>query len=368
MTNPPAASLPAPGVPFQTFLSLTLAAAVMGTFSAVAWLANHDGFRAWMQSRSDALWQRDHRPQGDGWPRAPWQGRKPGFTHIGSRLFVEEIPETDHTRPGVYVFGSSILNASLRTSGLRPELRELIHNYAVPGLTHTDQYHVIRFLVAEERFLSEQDQDALVVLTLFFQDAVEEDYFSSIFRYGLYSYDRANGLRPGTRNELLKYLRSQMARSTNILKVCWQRLTITRDLRLDVATRIRPASRPPPDPEAHARMLRRYMGRDWKRVMTSETEALERTIEFLKQRKAAVVLVLLPLASWQHNVPFPQVYRDRIVAISEAQGVELEDLSDLLTDDEYFDQAHPTHAGAQKTNAVLLDIALSYLRRVGRLR
>ena len=72
--------------------------------------------------------------------------------------------------------------------------------------------------------------------------------------------------------------------------------------------------------------------------------------------------MLLPLASWHQPLPYPPKYRAMIEEFCTTNHVPLNDFSNLLTDDDFFDHIHVNQQGLQKTDAALMDIARKFLK------
>jgi hypothetical protein len=109
----------------------------------------------------------------------------------------------------------------------------------------------------------------------------------------------------------------------------------------------------------------RLMGKNWERMESRQAVYIGEMLDYLCSRKVKVVVVLLPLASWEQNLPFGRCYNKMINDLCENRHVELKDWSRMLDDEEFGDSSHPNAPGAEKLNKAFLELALPHLRATG---
>ncbi|MGA2032026.1 MAG: hypothetical protein ABSG68_07210 [Thermoguttaceae bacterium] len=83
------------------------------------------------------------------------------------------------------------------------------------------------------------------------------------------------------------------------------------------------------------------------------------------REKTQFAVVLLPLASWHKQLPYPPAYRAMIEEFCAANGFRLIDCSDLLTDADFVDHIHVNNRGLPKIDAALMDVAREFLKDKG---
>jgi hypothetical protein len=94
---------------------------------------------------------------------------------------------------------------------------------------------------------------------------------------------------------------------------------------------------------------------------------LQRMLDYLQARHVRVSLLIMPTGSWFKGIPAEEIFMTRLPHMAAANGVPLIDLTDLLSDDEFMDDRHPTFAGAKKVHQALLKWALDQLHQTGAL-
>jgi hypothetical protein len=286
---------------------------------------------------------------------------KLGFADDEDRLLLKEIPEADYSRGGVGFFGASNVRASIMVWALPADQRRLIHNYGLSSATYSQQFQFIRLLVEHEGLLAAGGDKTLIVLGLFYANAViienrpTRQYFPALFRrHGLYTYDPREGIQPVAMNPLRRFLLVEKARCGGLL-----------NYDLDPVTHVMPPGRH--EPAKYQQYWTDYMGADWQQDLPRELDQLGRLIDYLHARGASVAAVSTPLGSWHRQLPYPAAFARQVAPLLAAKAVPVIDLTDLLADEEFNDSAHANYLGRQKLHAAMLDIALPFLRRTGAL-
>ena len=279
-----------------------------------------------------------------------------GYRDAGDYLLIGQLPAADYSRGGVYFIGASEMNAGIMTWLLAPEERRLIHNYALGDLRHTDSGHLVRMLVEENGLLRAGGEKTTVILGLSYYMARRNDesggYTDALFhRHGLYTYDWEHGIHRLWHTPIERFVRLERDRANRFLRALL--LTETR-----VAT-VRP------HPETRIHMLRTHMGMEWRSRMESEVRQLAAQIDYLQTRNVQVRAILHPAGSWHHRYPYYAAYTKLILPVLQARRVPTTDLTELLTDDEFFDNLHARYSGQVKLHAAYRDLALRSLAEMG---
>ncbi len=283
----------------QTTLSSALALTVGGSFAGTLAFAMDE--RAVSES---------HAAQVSRWKEtSSIYAYRGGWTTTARYLFLEDIPSVDHERGGVFFFGASNLVSGLHVWLLEPPERSRIHNYGIAGISFSQQLQFLRFLERYEGLFRSPPGRTAVVLCLSPVGAVRQQYFPALFDHGILRYDEEDGLHPASMPSFERRLRVWRMRSADFFELARYRLGVT-------WRRLRDAeggANPPPsrleDREALGREWSALMEPRWRVEMPEELAALERTVRYLEERGARVQAVLMPMPSWQrdlpHVAPFP---------------------------------------------------------------
>lgn len=283
------------------------------------------------------------------------------------RLLLDEIPNADYARGGVYFFGSSNLKWALKTWELPEEERVLVGNYGVGAVSHSLEAQFIRFLVEKRGLGSAADGRTAVVLGAFWSNGLNwppEAYFGPLWRrHGMYTYDATRGADRAPLDPVTRRWRLERARCSGFLSGNANRLARmvahALDQPLDPTERIK-------DPAAvRARVIAEYDTPDWRGPLTDQMRALADLIDYLKERRIEVRIALLPRRVAFDQLPLDVAYRAEVSEIARAKGVPLTDLSHLLAEDEFWDIHHYNLAGLAKIHDALMRIAREHLRSAG---
>ena len=82
--------------------------------------------------------------------------------------------------------------------------------------------------------------------------------------------------------------------------------------------------------------------------------------------KMKFAIVLLPLASWHHGLPYPRQYQAMVEEFCmKNKEVRLYNLSGIASDDDFIDHIHMNQRGLPKSDAALMEIAREFLKKTG---
>ena len=339
----------------QARLAAAAILSVLGVL-VLADLAARGGFvREWIEEQ-----QRSRRERTFYVERGP-------YIDIGSRLFLETLPQAGFEQGGVHFFGTSNLAAAFHPGEVPQDWARRTHLFALGGASHLDQGHLIRYLVEEEGLLAAGGEKNLVVFALFYGDAIHAESgtrFGELFptlceRYGLYTYDRERGLGRVPMTVLGQFLRTEQARCFNLVTTLWRETRAAGELRLGLAGPTR--ARREHDVAAYQATWRGLMGGDWEAGMDVELGALASTIDYLRDLGAPVAAVLMPIGGWHRDLPHARAYKEQVSELLAAREVLLLDLSESTPDDQFADHSHLNVIGAPSTHRALMEIAGPFL-------
>jgi hypothetical protein len=277
-----------------------------------------------------------------------------GYMDEGDFVLLGQLPRDDYSRGGVYFIGASELNTGLMVSRLTPAERQLIHNYSLGDIRHTDVRQYVRMLVEEFDLLKAGGEKTTVILGLTHQLArrKESAYADGLFaRHGLYSYEWGGTIarRPMPAIAVEYVLLKDLARRYL-------------HLALDPPNRVRET---PDTPEVMHNHMTGVMTGDWKTLMEAEVQELFATIDYLQERDVHVQAVLPPRGSWQKKYPYADAYLDIVLPILAERNVPVTDFGNLAADDEFMDALHVRYSGQVKFHAGLHALAREALARMG---
>jgi len=96
--------------------------------------------------------------------------------------------------------------------------------------------------------------------------------------------------------------------------------------------------------------------------MQTQVREFASMTDYLQSRGVRVVVVFLPLGTWDDSLPFEREYIDAITEVCRRQSVTVVDWSKLLDDEDFADSNHPNPYGVDKMQPRFLNIALDFLR------
>ncbi len=283
-----------------------------------------------------------------------------GFVDDGDYVLVDQIPNEDFSRGGVYFIGASEMNTSLMTWTLPAGERRLIHNYSIGDFRHTEVGYLIRMLVEEWGLLQAGGEKTTIVLGLSPQLARGRTawkgpstyYVKELFtRHGQFTYDWEKGIHRVRMSALEGHLRLERDRAGRFLR------TIASP-RSHVVNSDVPFSK-------RVEILKGFMVGDWESRMEKDVRALADTIDYLQERKVRVLGILHPKGSWQDALPYRETYLKMIRSVLEARRVPIVDHSEELADSEFVDHTHARYSGHVKLHAMYRELALKALADMG---
>ena len=345
------------GARFQATIAVILTATAVVSFAGVDLLARDPRLAARIDAADLARFERGEELYVN---RGNW-------LEFEDRLLLEEIPAADFPRGGVYFFGSSNLKWALKTWELPPEERALVGNYGIGAVNHALEAQFIRFLVEKRGLGRAGDGRTAIVLGAFWSNAVEwnpEAYFGPLWRrHRLYTYDARTGIDDARLDPVTRSWRTEKARCSGFLSGNANRLA--RAIALGLGQPLDPTERLKDPAEVRAWIVSRYGAIDPRGPVASQTRALSDLVDYLKERRIAVHIALMPRREAFDEVPLERAYHDAVTALAAEKGVPLSDFSRLLSEDEFWDIDHYNKAGLDRTHDALMRIAREHLRNSG---
>jgi hypothetical protein len=208
------------------------------------------------------------------------------------------------------------------------------------------------------------DKTLIVYGTSFLNIRPTQDDAASVFtnmwrRRGLYRYDFDAGIQPEPLNDLVRRYIVRKGRYASLVQGCLERFA-----RSIVPKALR-RRKTPQDSESFAADYQRRLGPHWQEHLTEHRADLQQLADYVKREKVNVAVVLLPLASWHQRLPYPREYKAMIEEFCTRNGVALYDLSGIAEDDDFVDHIHMNQHGLPKSDAALMTIARTFLKKTG---
>ncbi len=284
------------------------------------------------------------------------------FVDYEDRLLHEELPSADVSRGGVYFFGASTIKWALKPWELPVEVRPLIHNFGCGGCKHSDQADFIRFLVQEEELLKAGPEKTLIVFGTNYRTIRQGRlpgegpgrYFRELWtRHGAYTIESDGTIRRTHSNPLLKEFILEPSRATGFLRESVNLVYVPFK-----STRVQ-------TPKEYNDKWVKLLGSDWNEIMDSELGYLKSALEDLKERNVNVAVMLMPMGSWDSDLPYQAAYFDKMSTICHALGVKIFDYSKLLDDEDFADSDHLNPNGIEKFQQTVMGLCLDHLRSSG---
>jgi hypothetical protein len=337
----------------QFIVSVALLGMVGGIFFGLDRLARNQRLANWLdeQEVEDCRETRSH------------LFRNGYFMDHADRFVNEELYGVDYSKGGVYLIGTSTIRCATRLWELPSNQRDLVHNYGFDGSNHRYQLLFLQYLIRQAHMLRAGGGKTLMILGASYEHfhfGYEPDgYFVKLWeRHGLYTCSQENGIQPVSINPLWKSLHFERVRIAGCLtqtsgwavaKVCeWAAGPQCFERRLDIPYFLS--------------KLQYWMGNDWKEKMEGQIEDFGRLADYLRAQNVRLVVVLLPVGSWQDKLPYQRVYVSEMTAICKAKKIPLHDWSRLLKDEDFADYGHPNVFGMDKLQPEFLKIAIPFLR------
>jgi hypothetical protein len=283
------------------------------------------------------------------------------------RIVLQDLADLDASAGGVYFFGASNMKWSMRVPDLPPAERKLVHNFGAGEGSPYFHRQFTKYLIDHKDLLRAGPEKTLIVFGTGFINAKPAPEGPSTFfpnfwrRYGLYNYDFGRGIEPVSHgNSYVDAYLLEKARCASFIQGLIDkagRLAVPRALRRRNTEK---------DRAAYAADYARRMGPDWEDDIRRHGRELQAWYDYARGQKMSFAVVLLPLASWHGPpLPYPPKYRAEIEAFCKKNNVPLYDLSRIAGDDDFGDHIHMNERGLAKTDAALMEIARSFLKKTG---
>jgi hypothetical protein len=286
------------------------------------------------------------------------------FPDFEDRLVYEELPSANYSKGGVYLIGTSNLKWATRFWDLPQEQRSLIHNYGIGASDHLQQFQLIRHLVEHENVLAAGGDKNMVILGTSYHSTGDGShdpnrFFASIWRrHGLYEYQASTGIAPVATSSIWPAVEIERVRIAG----CVKSILYSAARQLGYHARVRMH-----DTDAYNRERTEWIGGNWKETMRDQVSQFEAMTDYLQRRGVRLVVVFLPLGTWEDKLPFERAYIESMTEVCRKKSVPTMDWSKLLDDEDFADSNHPNLYGVDKMQPKFLEIAIPFLRSSGAL-
>jgi hypothetical protein len=273
-----------------------------------------------------------------------------GYFDDGDYVLIDQIPNADYSRGGVYFIGASEMKMTLMPWRLSPDEAALIHNYSIGDFRHRDVYHYVRMLVEEAGLLQAGGERTTIFLGLSTEMTREHTagYVESLFeRHGFYTYEWSGGIHIRALSPLeraFRLTRNEANRFLSVLFLSPNRVGGRRAIEQTPEHQLRPAN--------------------WRPIMEEEIRYLAQTIDYLQARGVNVVGIYPPQASWRDNVDYSGPHFEMVSEVLAARGVPLVDQRNMLPDEEFGDAVHPLYVGQVKLHDAYVELARGSLQEM----
>jgi len=287
------------------------------------------------------------------------------YESMEDQVMLDFLPSGDYSQGSVCLVGASTLAVATRIWDLPPGEQALIHNFGTPETCHTMHFQMLEYLTDHRDLLRAGPENTLIVIAVTYhcglcKNGPRDPFVASATKYGHYAYDQDRGLQPGPARPVLRWIQTEKSRIPGFLRMS-RELAIAH---VKLAFNIDPGPlRRRHDPIVYNDRMRRKMGESWIKNQDDQIAAFDRMSDYVLERKIHLAVVLLPLASWDDELPFEARYNARMTALCQAKGVPLYDWSGMLGDDEFGDGNHANISGMEKLHAALMGLAFAHLQR-----
>lgn len=306
---------------------------------------------------------------------AEWKRTNGNYLNTGfyrypeERLLNEVLPDADYSQGGVYLLGASGVQTGVALWE-RPALEQrFIHNYGFRGITLTQEFQFVRYLVEQSGLLRAGGDKTSVIIGAAVLDSTHlpaidpNPYRMSLQGVVLmdttYTYDTERGFRPLDISPGMRWFRRNQIRNREFWT--WSsRVLLAGGARIKYLdpVNLRPAAE-------DRKFWLDWMGRDWENGMDAELDQLRQMIDYLQSRKVNVNAVYLPTASWTKGFPPADRFRQKVLGLFSSKSVPVVDLADAADDNDFQDSFHLGYVGVHKIQPAFLGIAQAFLRRTG---
>jgi hypothetical protein len=335
----------------QAACSLALLAVLLSTCIVTELLARNRILEQWITAKSSELAKENG-------ALFSYTGN---FIDFEDRVLLDEQPQADYSRGGVYFFGTSNMKWAFSTWDLPADDRQLIGNYGIGASNHTTQLQMIRYLIQQRGFLAARDRDLLVFGVSFHLGHVDEPpggFFASLLRrHGLFKITPDNRVEPASMSTIERWLRVEKARSGGFI---WNLGRLAKSWGKAFGGWAHRAH----DKAKYQQAWREYMGPRWRQDIDSEVEQLRATISLVRSYGAAVQIILLPQGTWMDELPFKPYYEAKIRALCRESATPLNDLSRAIPDEDFVDSNHLTVQGQDKFRDLIIGNIIRHLEKI----
>jgi hypothetical protein len=284
------------------------------------------------------------------------------FIDFEDRVLLDELPQADYSRGGVYFFGTSNMKWAFTTWDLPAEQKRFIGNYGIGASSHTTQLRLIQYLIEHHGFLTAGKHD-LVILGASFHLGHRDPstgYFASLLRrHGLYTVMPDDRIAPAPMSAMERWSRIEKARSGGFI---WNIGRLAKGWIRALAGLSR---QPTHDGAKYRQDWREFMGGHWQQDMDVEVEQLKKTILLLRSYHAQVKVVLLPQGTWMDPLSFKGRYERLVRAVCQSTSTPLIDMSRTMPDEDFVDSNHLTVEGQEKFRNLIMPEILRHLQNAG---
>jgi hypothetical protein len=267
----------------QAICTLGLLAVLLGTCMVTDLLARNRGLERWLMARSSVFAERNG-------TLFSYTGN---FIDSEERLLLDELPQADYSRGGVYFFGTSNMKWAFQTWDLPVEQRRSIGNYGIGASSHTTELRFIRYLIGHRGFLASGHD--LVIFGVSFHLGWQEPstgvFGSLLRRRGLYTITPDDRIAPVPMLTVERWLRIEKARSSGFI---WNLGRLAKGWVETFRGSPRPLLH---DAAKYRQQWREFMGAQWQEHMDTEMERFRDAILLLRSHQTQVKVMLLPQGS-----------------------------------------------------------------------
>ena len=336
----------------QAVYALAVLALLIGTCVVTDLLARNRALERWLTATMSEL------VEGNG-KVFSYTGN---FIDFEDRVMLEEVPQTDYSKGGVYFFGTSDMKLAFQTWDLPENERRLVHNYGIGAADHSMQLRFIEYLTTYHKFLTAGDRD-LVVFGAALQNAVGDAdlrryFLEELGRWGLFTIAKDGVIAPASIGRIARWVQIEKARSTGFI---WNLGRLARDWSLTKSGR---GQSRPRDPNSYHLFWAEIAGPQWRRSIDTQLESLKEAIELVRSRHADVMVMLLPQATWMDGLLFKSLYDAEVRTLCQRTSTPLTDFSRAIPNEEFVDSSHWGAEGQQQFRDLIIPEILAHLRRI----
>lgn len=304
------------------------------------------------------------------WEESIWKNQIPLFCFYNhffdsdDYVVHEELPASDFSRGSVCMVGASSMSWGPVMWRLPAEQRTLIHNFAIKGFNHADQFDLLRFLVDQEGLLRAGGDKTLVVFGLSYHlihnvqppDSRSHELFTTtLTRRGFYRVDADATAHDTHLHPWVKRLIVERTKVSGLL----------REIINLIYTPLK--SRRVTSPDIAFKEWTSILGPRWEDKLRWELDTFARTLDYLSARRVPMLVVALPERPWNEKMPCEAAYMKGIQDICRRKRVELLDLRKSIPEQDFADSVHLNPKGMEKLHGLLIPRCVDFLQSTGAL-